>query len=57
MTTGKIIALTMWTFVSKLMSLIQRRNSHDRGSKRIIGLLRWLKGRLVCWATGIGINR
>ena len=56
MTTGKIIALTMWTFVSKLMSLVQRRNSHDGGSKRIIGLLRWLKGRLVRWATGIRIT-
>ena len=44
MTTGKTIALTRWTFVGKVMSLL-----FNMLSRLVITFLPWSKGLLISW--------
>ena len=42
MTTGKTIALTRWTFVGKVMSLLFNKVGHSFSSKEQVSLNLWL---------------
>ena len=44
MTTGKTMALTRWTFVGKLISLLS-----NKLSRLVITFLPWSKGLLISW--------
>ena len=50
MTTGKITALTIWTFVSKVMSLL-----FNRQSRFVIAFLARRKCLLISWLQSLSI--
>ena len=51
MTTGKTIALTRWTFVGKVMSLV-----FNMLSRLVKAFLPRSKGLLISWLWGIRLN-